>query len=165
MRLLPRNTVELMICGRVVDDLDMFKPFASEVEIRASVSAGDLVRAYQAANLFVFPSVGEGFGQVLLEAMACGLPVLSTTRTAAPDLIADGREGFIVEPRRADLLADRIAWAATHRAELTEMGSLARERAEHFTWQRFRAATSAAVAGFLEERGAGHGYFAQRGAA
>jgi glycosyltransferase involved in cell wall biosynthesis len=102
LRLLDTAEVELTICGRVVDDLEIFKPFAGRVTIRPSVSNTELVAAYQTADLFVFPSVAEGFGQVLLESLACGLPILSTTNTAAPDLIEDGVQGFVVEPRRPE---------------------------------------------------------------
>ena len=152
LRLLDTDQVHLTICGRVVDDLELFKPFGTQIDIRPSVSAEDLVKAYQQADLFVFPSVAEGFGQVLLEALACGLPLLSTTHTAAPDLIEDGEQGFIIEPRRPDLLAQRITWAMTHRAELAEMRSKARQRAEQFTWQRFRQSAAAAVGNYLATR-------------
>jgi len=151
LRLLRTDQIELTVCGRVVDGLELFKPFADRVTIRPSVSPAELEAAYQAADLFVFPSVAEGFGQVLLEALASGLPVLSTTHTAAPDLIEDGVEGFIVEPRRPDLLAERIEWAVGHRAELAEMGRRARARATHFTAERFRAGIVAAVRDFLAD--------------
>jgi glycosyltransferase involved in cell wall biosynthesis len=107
------------------------------------------VEAYQTSDLFVFPSVAEGFGQVLLEAMACGLPVLSTTRTAAPDLIQEGVQGFVVEPCRPDLLAQHIEWAVGHREELAYMGSQARLRAEQFTWTHFRARVADVVQEYL----------------
>ncbi len=149
LRLLRTDQVELTVCGRVVDGLELFKPFADRVTIRPSVSPAELEAAYQAADLFVFPSVAEGFGQVLLEALASGLPILSTTHTAAPDLITDGVEGFIVEPRRPDLLAERIEWAVDHRAALAEMGQSARARAAQFTAERFRAGIVDAVGQFL----------------
>ena len=151
LRLLRSEHVHLTICGRVIDGLDLFRPFASQVEVRPSVTAAELVGAYQAADLFVFPSVAEGFGQVLLESLASGLPILSTTHTAAPDLITEGVEGFVLEPRRPDLLAERIDWAASHRAELAAMGPLARTRAEQFTWARFRSGIAGAVREFLPE--------------
>ena len=138
LRLLVDCDLHLTVCGRVLDDLSTFKGFEQQVTIRPSVSPADLVSAYQRADLFVFPSVGEGFGQVLLEAMACGLPVLATTRTAAPDLIADGVQGFVVEPRHPEALAERIRWAANHREELAAMGKQARLQAERFPWERFR---------------------------
>ncbi len=149
LRSFDKRDVHLTVCGRVVDDLELFRSFGEQVQVRPSVSGTELVAAYQSADLFVFPSVAEGFGQVLLESLACGLPILSTTHTAAPDLIEDGVEGFIVEPRRPDLLAARIEWALRHRVELARMRTAARTRAEHFTWSRFRMAVAAAVAEYL----------------
>ena len=143
--------VQLTVCGRVVDSLSLFRDSGVPVEIRPSVSAEELVKAYQAADLFIFPSVAEGFAQVLLESLACGLPILATTHTAAPDLITEGEEGFIVEPRRPDLLAERIAWCLDHRMTLFEMRQRARATAEKFTWERFRGLAADAVRSYLEE--------------
>ena len=143
--LLPSRDLHLTVCGRVLDDLKIFERYASRITIRPSVSVADLAAAYQAADLFVFPSVGEGFGQVLLESLASGLPILSTTRTAAPDLITDGVEGFIVDPRSAEQIAARIEWALDHREALAGMRDAARLRAEHFTWARFRQDVADAV--------------------
>jgi glycosyltransferase involved in cell wall biosynthesis len=149
--LLKSTDVHLTVCGRVVDGLDLFKNYAAQVDVRPSVSAEELLAAYRAADLFVFPSVAEGFGQVLLESLASGLPILSTTSTAAPDLIDEGVQGFVVDPRRPDLLAERIDWAATHRADLATMRLAARQRAEQFTWPRFRHGVATAVADFLHQ--------------
>ena len=152
LRLLGTDKVEVTVCGRVVDGLELFQEYGPQVVIRPSVSDQELVAAYQAADLFVFPSVAEGFGQVLLEALACGLPVLSTTSTAAPDLVEDGRDGFVVEPRRPEYLAHHIEWALTHRRELARMGQRARTTAESFSWTRFRGSVAGAVHDFLQLR-------------
>ncbi len=152
MRLLGDKDVHLTVCGRVVDGLELFRDCGDRVRVRPSVSAGDLVEAYRSSDLFVFPSVAEGFGQVLLESLSSGLPILSTTRTAAPDLIDDGVQGFIVDPRRPDLLADRIRWAISHRTELASMRRAARARAEQFTWERFRAGVVSAMTQANHER-------------
>jgi glycosyltransferase involved in cell wall biosynthesis len=149
LRLLNSSEVYLTVCGRVVDGLELFRSFAGQVEVRPSVSPAELVAAYQAADMFVFPSVAEGFAQVLLESLSSGLPILSTTRTAAPDLIEEGKQGFIVEPRRPDLIAERIDWALSHRDQVVEMGRQARIQAEQFTWQRFRSGVVHAVENFM----------------
>ncbi len=152
LELLPGADLELTVCGRVLDGLDLFKAAGARVRIRPSVSAPQLVEAYQQADLFVLPSIAEGFGQVLLEALACGVPVLATTHTAAPDLITEGEQGFVVEPRRPDLLADRIAWALSHRADLLSMRAAARTRAEQFPWSRFQQHVSRSVQECLEQQ-------------
>jgi glycosyltransferase involved in cell wall biosynthesis len=161
LRLVGSKNVELTVCGRVVDDLSLFKPFASQVTIRSSVSAAELLAAYRTADLFVFPSVVEGFAQVLLESLASGLPLLSTTSTAAPDLISEGIEGFVVEPCRPDLLANRIEWAMANRGSLREMRAAARQRATHFTWARFRKGVVDSVLAFQASQNAGSEVTAQ----
>ena len=148
LSVLRTKNVRLTVCGRVVDSLEIFRPCAELVEIRPSVSEAELAAAYRAADLFVFPSIAEGFGQVLLESLASGLPILSTTRTAAPDLIEEGREGFVVAPGDVAALAARIDWALTHRADLEAMRPLARACAEQFTWERFRTGVVDAVHAF-----------------
>lgn len=154
LRLVGPAPVEVTVCGRVVDDLQLFRDCGSQVQVRPSVSATELVAAYQQADLFVFPSIAEGFGQVLLEALACGLPVLSTTRTAAADLVTTGEDGFVVAPRRPELLAERIVWALGHRAELAAMKRAARNTAERFTWRRFRTGVADATEQILQGRAA-----------
>jgi glycosyltransferase involved in cell wall biosynthesis len=148
--LLEPGCVELVVCGRVVDDLTVFRHHRAKVQIKSSVSNAELLQAYQNADLFVFPSLAEGFGYVLLEAMASGLPVLSTTRTAASDLIEPGVEGYVIEPGRAELLSKYIRWFIEHRRQLVEMGRAARRKAELFTWPRFRCGITSIVREILE---------------
>ncbi len=147
--------IELRIRGRAVDDLALVRRLVPSADVRLSVSNAELLDAYQTSDLFVFPSVAEGFGHVLIEAMACGLPILSTTRTAAVDLVTEGVDGFVVPPSRTDAIAERLEWALTHRAALAAMKVEARRKAGTFTWNRYRAGVAAAV---------GHALAAHRGA-
>ena len=151
LRLTRSKQVKLVVCGRVVDDLKLFSSFGSQVEVRPSVTFEELQGAYQEADLFVFPSIVEGFAQVLLEALSSGLPILSTTHTAAPDLIEEGIQGYVVPPRRPDLLAERIDWLATHRNHVAEMKVAARKRAEAFDWARFRGGIVESVSAFARQ--------------
>lgn len=129
--------VSLTVCGRVVDNLQLFRDLP-QATVRPSVSSAELLEAYQSADLFVFPSLAEGFGHVLLESLACGLPVLSTTHTAAPDLLTEGQDGFVIAPRSVDAITEKLEWAIEHRAELHRMKQAARAKAERFTWAAFR---------------------------
>ena len=145
VRAFPADQVELLVCGRAVDDLALFEGLSPQVRVRVSVSSAELRKAYQWADLFVFPSIAEGFGHVLLEAMASGLPILSTTSTAAPDLISDGVQGFVTPPRRPDLIVDRITQVLSNRGLIPAMSVAARKQAETFTWSNFRSRVAESV--------------------
>lgn len=147
MRMLNTRDVELMVCGRVVDDLALFRACPDNIRVRPSVSASELLDAYRWADLFVFPSLAEGFAQVLLESLACGLPIVSTERTAAPDLIRHEREGFLIPAGSAEAIARQIDHVLSDRRCLIDMRVAARRTAESFTWERFRRRT----AGFVRD--------------
>jgi glycosyltransferase involved in cell wall biosynthesis len=142
MQMLDPADVELTVCGRVVDDLPLFRHCPANIRVRPSVSAGELLDAYQSADLFVFPSLAEGFAHVLLESLACGLPILSTERTAAPDLIRHGEQGFLVRAGSATAIAQQIDEVLRNRPGLPQMRLAARRTAESFSWARFRRQTA-----------------------
>jgi glycosyltransferase involved in cell wall biosynthesis len=150
VNMLPAGSVELTVCGRAVDGLELFRESKMPIRLRPSVSAQELLAAYQSADVFVFPSLAEGFGHVLLEAMACGLPIVSTTRTAAPDLIDHGKEGFVTDPGNSVQVATCIEYFLQHPERIVTMGEAARRRAAYFTWERFRRNVTETVSGILE---------------
>ena len=100
------------------------------------------------AHAFVFPSIVEGFGLVLLESMAAGLPILATKNTGAPDIITDNKEGFLVPIRDADAIAERLTRLHADENARQEMGLFALRRAEELNWNLFeeRAADLVAAA-------------------
>lgn len=96
-----------------------------------------LVRLYQQASVFCFPSVDDGFGMVVLEAMAAGLPVIVTEHVGAGDLITDGVEGFVLPIRSPEALAEKILYFYRYPEAARQMGRNARRLAERFTWSRY----------------------------
>lgn len=90
-------------------------------------------------HVFVFPSLFEGFGLVLPEAMACGLPIIATPHTAAPDLITEGSEGFVVPIRSADAIAEKLTILAEDEDQRQAMGAAALKRARDITWATYRS--------------------------
>jgi glycosyltransferase involved in cell wall biosynthesis len=90
---------------------------------------------FGAADVLVLPTICDSFGLVQLEAMACGVPVITTPNAAA--LVRDGIEGFIVPIRDSKTLAARIEEVVTDRELRQRMGHLARLRAREFTWRHY----------------------------
>jgi glycosyltransferase involved in cell wall biosynthesis len=103
-------------------------------------------------DVLVFPSLFEGFGLVILEAMAQGTPVITTGHTAGPDVITDGVDGFIVPIRSAEVIAARLEGLARDGDELERMGRAARATAERFAWADYRRGVAGVVADVLGGR-------------
>ena len=141
---------ELMMVGGLQFPEKWFAQNLGNTSYTPSVPHAQLNQYYGKASVFVFPSLVEGFAMVLLEAMACGVPIITTPNTAGPDIITDGVEGFIVPLRDVDALKEKIQWCHDHPAELRAMGVAARKKAEEFTWARFRAKLGAECSRVLE---------------
>ena len=84
--------------------------------------------------MFAFPTLGDGFGVVIQEAMCTGTPVITTPCGGGPECIDDGVDGWIVPPRDIDALVDRLRACAADRDRTYAVGKAARARAERFTW-------------------------------
>ena len=92
----------------------------------------DPVPHYQSADLFVFPTLHEGSALVTYEALACGLPVITTEN--AGSVVRDGQEGFLVPIRSVDALASAMERLRQDGVVRRAMGDAARRRAKAFTW-------------------------------
>lgn len=100
------------------------------------VPKSELAARYAAADLLAFPTLGDGFGLVIQEAMCCATPVVTTSCGGGPECITDGVNGWLVPPRNIEALVDRIRRAAADRDQLVKVGKAARTRAEQWTWQK-----------------------------
>jgi starch synthase len=85
-------------------------------------------------DVLIFPSLFEGFALVILEAMAQGVPVITTPNSGATEVIDDGRDGFIVPIRDADRLAERVMQLAQDRDRLSAMSVASLKKAESISW-------------------------------
>ncbi len=111
---------------------------AASFEHLGALPRAELIEVMKKVDLFVFPSLADGFGLVIGEAMAAGVPVLTTNNTGGPELITNGVEGWCVQAHEVAPLIERIEWAHQHRDELYRMSQLARQRAEQWTWADYR---------------------------
>lgn len=131
---------ELVLVGSVKPEMSsLFAKYAdASVRTTGTVTPSVLAQIYRDADVFVFPSVNEGLAQVLLEAMASGLPIVASDYSGADECVTEGKEGFIVPVRDVDRLAEAILWCYQHRDELRGMGLAARARIEsQFTLEHY----------------------------
>jgi glycosyltransferase involved in cell wall biosynthesis len=128
---------ELWIVGPVVDSVRSKLETCSNIKVLGKVINVQLAEVMQQADVFVFPSFFEGFGLVILEALASGLPVITTTATAGPDIIENGEEGFVISPGNSAELIQSLKFFYNNRDQIELMGKKAREKAMKYTWKSY----------------------------
>jgi glycosyltransferase involved in cell wall biosynthesis len=97
------------------------------------VTRGELAAHYAAADVLVFPTLGDGFGLVIQEAMCSATPVITTPCGGGPECIADETEGWLIPAGSVDALVEKLRWAAANRDLVAAAGRAARARAERWT--------------------------------
>jgi len=98
------------------------------------VSQEKLPCLYRNADLFVFPSLYEGFGLPVLEAMACGTPVITSNTSSLPEVAGDA--AVLVDPYSVEDIADAMERVLTDPDLRTELSRKGKERAKQFTWEK-----------------------------
>jgi glycosyltransferase involved in cell wall biosynthesis len=105
------------------------------------VSQYELFQLYTQFDVLVLPTIFEGFGLVIVEAMAAGLPVITTAHSMGPDVIENEKSGWIIPIRDAGAIATALEkLRQKSNAEYAAMRSEARNAALRYSWDRYRAA-------------------------
>lgn len=135
----PVPGVELVLAG-FPHGTDAVALYETRIRVRrlGHVSRPELAGVMGRCHAHVFPTIVEGFGRNIIEAMASGLPVITTANCAGPDLIEDGVTGFIIPIRDVDAICEKLAWIHDHPQEAMEMGGRARERVSSLTQSDYR---------------------------
>jgi glycosyltransferase involved in cell wall biosynthesis len=128
---------ELVLAGPVLGDPAWLGRHAARFRHVTQVAHAEVHRLYQEADVYAFPSLHEGSSVSILEAMACGLPVVTTPN--AGSLVTDGVEGFIVPIRDPAALADRLRRLHADPALRARMGAAARATALAHGLARYEA--------------------------
>lgn len=135
----PVPGIELVLAGYPYGT-DAVALYEDRIRVRrlGHISRTELGQVMSRCHVHVFPTIVEGFGRNIIEAMASGLPVITTANCAGPDLIEDGVTGFIIPIRDVDAICEKLAWIHDHPQEAMEMGERARERVASLTQADYR---------------------------
>jgi glycosyltransferase involved in cell wall biosynthesis len=163
----------LLLVGDGTDE-EQLRRRCLEIGARKVIFAGfhhadSLPQLYAASDVFVFPTLGDPFGLVVLEAMACGLPIIATNASGEiRDRVADGLNGFIVPAGDSGRLFDRMRILARDRALRERMGRLSANKAvgqtPDFWAQEFERAIASILASSPAGESGARGFSPPRGA-
>jgi glycosyltransferase involved in cell wall biosynthesis len=109
-------------------------PSRNRIKVTGYVSAPALEELYQRASIFAFPSLDEGFGIPVLEAMAHGLPVITSTTSSLPEVAGDA--ALLVNPTDSDAIADALILLTSDSSLARQLSEKGRARAANFSWAK-----------------------------
>lgn len=152
--LAPGKSAELHLYGAVALPQICLRRCDGQVTVHGRVPEDELLAAYIESSVLVFPTLYDGFGECVIQALARGLPVITTVNAGAADLIEDGKNGFRVRPRDVHGLAERMEWCIRHPDELLAMRRYALASARRRTWSAYRASVRRQLLGSRDPRAA-----------
>jgi glycosyltransferase involved in cell wall biosynthesis len=133
-RIRTRNT-RLTVVGPMIGSGRAFRARSRHVDYVGRVDTRTVVDHMHRSHVLVLPSLFEGFGLVITEAMATGMPVIASTHSAGPDIIREGIDGHVLPPDDVEGLAARLNGLAEDRIRAVEMGVSAAQRASEYGWE------------------------------
>lgn len=130
---------ELMLIGGISSEMQpILEKCNGNFKLAGQIERSELYRYYSQGSVFVLPSLEEGLAKVIIEAMACGLPVIATANSGAGDVVREGVDGFIVPIRNVDALKEKILYMYKNQDQCRSMGRNAIERVHsEFTLERY----------------------------
>lgn len=133
--------IELKIIGEGNDKENLEKltknlNLEKYVEFLGMIKHEKLPEIYQQADLFILPSLNEGMSNTILEALASGLPIITTATGGTKELVHDGKNGFIIKMKNSNDIADKIEKLINNPELKQNMGIQSRIYAENFNWEK-----------------------------
>lgn len=133
---LPKHSRLTLVCRTIDSGILELAKTTPHVDLIRGLNHAELVQQFRTSALFVMPSLVEGFGQVYLEALAEGCPVLGTTNTGLPDI--GGEAVHMIEPGNIDQLIAELERLSHELPGNANIRATAQQTALRFSWPRFR---------------------------
>lgn len=124
----------------------------SSIKFFGNVPRQDLMNMFEKVNVLIHPTLADGFGMVISEAMSHGVPVIATTNCAGPDIIEHHISGLIIPANDKISLKKSIIWCLENPEKLNEMGEQALKKAKSYPWSEYRRRLAAEVSTALKYR-------------
>jgi glycosyltransferase involved in cell wall biosynthesis len=137
------RNARLKVFGTVALPEKMLKPVPAGFEFCGSIPRPALMEHYRSSDALIFPTLCDGFGMVATEAWSRGLPVITTDRAGAADLLRHRQNGLLIRAGDSPAIEEAIRWCLDHRSELRAMRESALETAANWQWPDYRRSLAA----------------------
>lgn len=146
------NDFELTVIGTGnIDGCQALKDSLGKCKYLGTMSHDKVLEEMAKHDIMVFPSLFEGFGLVITESMSQGTPVITTDRTCGPDIITDGKDGWIIEAGSDEAIRHKLIYLSDNRDEITTAGKNCLVTASMRPWRKYEEELATSVSKFLNE--------------
>ncbi|MBI1861755.1 MAG: glycosyltransferase family 4 protein, partial [Deltaproteobacteria bacterium] len=137
MERLPSHSISLTLIGHLEPEFRKILTRSNRVDWIPALKQSDLAQKLPEFDVAVVPTLEDGFGQSVVQAMASGLVPVVTKHCGASSIIEQGVNGFVVEPGNSDAIASCLRELISSPEKIAGMAESARAAAQHFTWERY----------------------------
>ena len=148
------DQIKLTVAGAYTADSVFVKEYGNKenIEFAGFVTRDVLAKKYQESDAFIFPTLGEGYGLVVLEALSCGVPVISSDLAGGNDAITEGYNGYVFEAGNDEEMIKKIGQLAALGTDIEKMSENARESALGHTWEKYYSDVRNAIKEFAANK-------------
>lgn len=147
------ENVELTVVGQGnIDGCPALREALSNVNYIPSLPHGKILELMATQDVFIFPSLFEGFGLVITEAMSQGTPVITTSRTCGPDIITHGKDGWIVDAGTSEPIKVLLKEFIENPSMLESAGRAAIQTAAQRPWRKYEEELAGSIRNFLNDK-------------
>ncbi len=134
-----RSNSELVLAGTIPpQEITVIQPLIKKCRrIRWNGHCHDVSALLKTCDVLLLPSAQDGFGLVVLEAFACGLPVIISDRVGAKDCVSEGKNGFIFRFGNQSALEEKLEWFCSDLNRSRSMRTATFETAKHYSWESY----------------------------
>ncbi|WP_338767942.1 glycosyltransferase [Bernardetia sp. ABR2-2B] len=136
---------ELWLIGKNTLPEKLLQGIGQNVRIKDSIPREELMQLYKEADIFILPTLADGFAMVLSEAMSQGVPVITTPNSMAPDFIIHNKNGWIVPVGKEEELLNQMKWCVENKHLIPKISHEALETAKKWQWKDYRKKTAETV--------------------
>lgn len=149
---IPHRKATLSIVGDVDLEAKYLQKYKNNVTFIGRVLHDEIPEVLSKYDVFIFPSLGDGYGLAAMEAAACGLPLIVTENSGIADIVKDGWNGFIIPAQDKEAIVRKARWFIDNSSEIKEMGKRSRKAIESMTWDTYYRKVSECITDMIYER-------------
>lgn len=146
---IPKEKAVLTVVGAITLSPEMFEKYSKKISFTGTILHSQVADMLREKDVMVFPSLGDGFGLAVIEAMSSGIPVIASENTGSAELIRNKQNGFVIPIQDKDAIINSLYWIIDHPKDYVQMARNARVSVKNLSWIEYDKKIEAVFGGII----------------